>query len=229
MLTEPEAIEIYHEYITAKKLFQEDPSRQNKVEFSKVQNKCVQKFGYIVKKGARGYQSFSNHSDLLQEGYISLFNALDKFKEEKHGNIFWWLHRYIDTKIVRRSSKHNVVKVPMAKAENIRVFNIGFDVATGISLLNRPDRMTRLSGPLDYQSQENQIDIIHKKQISKRVRVALDKLSPEHKKTIEVYFDMDISDDKKPKAASVRRALSKLRKSIDGDFENFFPQTQSLS
>ena len=125
MLNEKQALELYTNRKNAKTAYAKTPNPTTKSILNKCETACAKAFMYLIKGDASHYRNFHNHEDLLQEGLIVLFKALDSYKPNR-GNIFYWLHRYVETKIKRQANKHCVVNVPLQKAKALDLKNIYF-------------------------------------------------------------------------------------------------------
>lgn len=66
------------------------------------------------------YKKFSNFDDLVQDGYEALLMAFKTYRPGKSA-FTWWSNKYIATKIARSASKHNLIKIPIAKAKNMKM------------------------------------------------------------------------------------------------------------
>lgn len=79
---------------------------------------CIEKFKYIVLMKASHYKGFSNYEDLVQEGLMALTRALSNYNPKK-GSIYYWIHRYVDTKVSRQANFHTVIRYPLKVAKEI--------------------------------------------------------------------------------------------------------------
>jgi DNA-directed RNA polymerase sigma subunit (sigma70/sigma32) len=86
--------------------------------YRKHEANCVSKFSYMIKLKASKYKFFSNYEDLIQEGYKALLYGMNNFDPATGGNIFWWLHKYIDTRISRSANTFSTVIVPLKVAKD---------------------------------------------------------------------------------------------------------------
>jgi DNA-directed RNA polymerase specialized sigma subunit len=82
------------------------------------ENLCVEKFAYLVNMHSASYKSFTNYEDLKQEGFEALAKGLLSYKDGV-GDIFWWLHHYISTKVSRKANLFTAIRFPLKKAKEI--------------------------------------------------------------------------------------------------------------
>lgn len=114
MINEKEAEDLMNKFIELREAAKQNPAK--KAEFRKHENLCIEKFKYLISMKTGRYKSFSNHEDLIQEGYEALLKAMANFNPKK-GNFFWWAHHYIDTRISRSANKHTVISYPLKVAK----------------------------------------------------------------------------------------------------------------
>lgn len=116
MLTEQEGQSLANKLIELKKIYEETKHLKDKKNLDKHLNICIEKFTYIIATKTSKYKSFSNYEDLNQEGYVALMMGLNNYNPSK-GSIFWWLHKYIDTRIARNANLHTTIRIPLKKAK----------------------------------------------------------------------------------------------------------------
>lgn len=117
MLTEQEAQQLMTDLIKIRDEIKLDPNNKIlKSDYSKIQNKCLDKFKYLVTMRTSRYKTFSNYDDLNQEGYQALTSAMANYKPTK-GSFFWWAHKYIDTRIARSANLHTTIRFPLKFAK----------------------------------------------------------------------------------------------------------------
>lgn len=116
-ISEQEAQELVSKFLELKNKYNESKSSKDKRELIKHENILVEKFKYMVHSRTYQYKKFSNYDDLNQDGYEALVMGLKNFDKSK-GSIFWWLHKYIDTRIYRSANSYSTVRIPMAVAKN---------------------------------------------------------------------------------------------------------------
>jgi len=116
-ISEKEAQELVSKFLELKSKYNESKSQKDKRELISHENILVEKFKYLVYSRTYPYKKFSNYDDLNQDGYEALVMGLKNFDKSK-GSIFWWLHKYIDTRIYRSANSYSTVRIPMAVAKN---------------------------------------------------------------------------------------------------------------
>lgn len=77
---------------------------------------CVEKFKYIVTMRTDKYRGFYNYDDLNQEGFEALLKGMKNY-DPKKGNVFWWFHRYVETRIARSANLHTTIRYPLKYAK----------------------------------------------------------------------------------------------------------------
>lgn len=117
-ISENEANELYNKFIELRANYESTKSNSDKVKFERHKNIMAEKLKYIVYSKTTMYKKFHNYEDLNQDGYEALMMGLNSFDPSKKASIFWWLHKYIDTRIARKANSHSVVKVPIKIAKN---------------------------------------------------------------------------------------------------------------
>ena len=117
MLSEKEAEDLILELTSLQNEVKNNnlPELQNKLK--KHEKKCIESFSYLINMKTSRYKKFSNYEDLVQEGYVALVTGLSSYKTGK-GNIFWWLHKYIDTRIARCANLHTTIRYPLKVAKD---------------------------------------------------------------------------------------------------------------
>lgn len=78
--------------------------------------KCIEQFRYLVMTKVSRYRNFNNYEDLVQEGMEALVKAMKSYDPNK-GIFFWWLHKYIDTRIARSANLHTTIRFPLKYAK----------------------------------------------------------------------------------------------------------------
>jgi len=115
-ISEQEAQELALKFIELKEKYNGSKSKKDKLELIKHENILVEKFKYLVFSKTTAYKKFSNYDDLNQDGYEALVMGLKNFDKSK-GSIFWWLHKYIDTRIYRSANAYSTVRIPLVVAK----------------------------------------------------------------------------------------------------------------
>lgn len=72
---------------------------------------------FLISRRLFKYSKFDNASDLEQDAYVALLDALKTFKPER-GNFVSWLDYYVKTKVSRQANKHSVLNIPMKKVKD---------------------------------------------------------------------------------------------------------------
>ena len=116
MLTIEEADKIINRYVELRDVKQKD--EKTVLEFKKSTNECIEKFKYIVSLKTKRYKNFNNYEDLNQEGLLALTRALKTYKPGV-GNCFWWIHKYVDTRISRYANLHTTIKFPLQYTKTV--------------------------------------------------------------------------------------------------------------
>lgn len=111
-----EANNIIKKYLKLRDLVKVKPDPKAIIELKQQQQICLQKFRYLVLIKTSRYKNFNNYDDLNQEGLEALLQGLNSYNPKK-GNIFWWLHKYIDTRISRTANLHTTIKFPLKYAK----------------------------------------------------------------------------------------------------------------
>jgi DNA-directed RNA polymerase specialized sigma subunit len=195
MLTENDAIQLYRKYIEVK-------NSGNKTLLTRVEKEVVTKFDYLVRSDAKKYQAFSNYQDLLQEGYIVLFKALNNYNESK-GNIFYWLHQYVGTRISRRANKFSIIDIPLQKGKLPQY------------QFKRSDMMYKIR-----EDKENPEKNCLLKEMGSQIKTAISNLNGEHRELLESFFGFDENSTKykdipEPEyKVKVRRAITILKRKM---------------
>jgi RNA polymerase sigma factor (sigma-70 family) len=89
--------------------------KTKKSELSKHETVCVEKFKYIINQKCSKYRAYSNFDDLNQDGLEALTKAMKNYDPAK-GSVFWWIHKYVDTKISRSANLHTTIRYPLKVA-----------------------------------------------------------------------------------------------------------------
>lgn len=165
MLTDIEAKNLMDTFIDLREKSKHDETLKS--QFRKHEQLCLEKFKYIITMKASRYKSFSNYEDLIQEGFEALCRAMKNYNPNK-GNVFWWFHKYIDTKISRSANLHSTIRYPLKVAKEQaphREFTIPILIAEG-----NPESITNTSELINVAKQ------------------SLNCLSENNKKIISLYF-----------------------------------------
>lgn len=145
-------------------------SKENSKECNKLQSLCIEKLEYIIDFRTRKYKGFANYEDLKQDARIALYLALQSYNPEK-GDFFWWVNKYVKTKVSREANKHSTIKIPLKHAKNIQPYKVSqlpiiTDDKTAFDLVSKRDNATSL-------------------------RKAIGKLPTNQRKIIECHYDIN--------------------------------------
>lgn len=116
MLTEQEAQELIVKLVELKENLKSSNDFRLRLELSKHEEKCINKFKYLVTMKTNRYKKFSNYSDLNQEGFLALIKAMKTYNPKK-GSFFAWAHNYIGTRISRSANLHTTIRYPLRVAK----------------------------------------------------------------------------------------------------------------
>lgn len=117
-MTIEESHAIIEKFIEYRTLAEKNQSPQDIQKFKKYERECIEKFQYLVLMKVARYRNFHNYEDLLQEGLDALTRGMKTYKRER-GNLFWWLHKYIDTRISRCANLHTTIRFPLRYARQV--------------------------------------------------------------------------------------------------------------
>lgn len=116
MLTEEKAQELILKFIDLRDKCKGSTDPNLIAEFKKHEEKCIEQYKYMITMRTSRYKAFSNYDDLNQEGLLALVNAMKNYNPKK-GNVFYWIHRYVDTKIARSANLHTTIRYPLKVAK----------------------------------------------------------------------------------------------------------------
>lgn len=136
MITEQEAQDLVTKYKSLKKAAESDDSV--KTELKKHEYICINKLKYLVTMKVGKYKTFNNYEDLIQEGYEALLKGIKTYESSK-GSVFWWLHKYIDTRISRSANLHTTIRYPLKVAKQQAPYK-EFNMPNLIEEFNCPDK-----------------------------------------------------------------------------------------
>lgn len=114
MISEKEAQNLISNLKNLKEKSKKDPSLNKKLR--EHENICISKLKYLITMKLGKYKNFNNYEDLYQEGCEALLKAIKTYDPAK-GNIFWWCHKYIDTRISRSANLHTAIRYPLKVAK----------------------------------------------------------------------------------------------------------------
>jgi len=82
------------------------------IKIEDINTRILQGFKGIVYNNAKKYKRFSNHEDLVQEGFVGLIKAIRKFDPSVFPNFFLYSKKWVSHSIKRAASKFDVVYNP---------------------------------------------------------------------------------------------------------------------
>jgi RNA polymerase sporulation-specific sigma factor len=114
MISEQEAQDLVFELKELQEKSKKDPSVIRKLRSH--ESICISKLKYLITMKLGRYKNFSNYEDLYQEGCEALLKAIKTYDPSK-GSVFWWFHKYIDTRISRSANLHTTIRYPLKVAK----------------------------------------------------------------------------------------------------------------
>ena len=158
MITEKEAQELVSKLKDLKDKSSKDPSFKS--ELKQHEQICVSKLKYLITMKMNRYKNFSNYEDLVQEGYEALLKAIKTYNPSR-GSVFWWCHKYIDTRISRSANLHTTIRYPLkvAKEQTPHKENIMPNI---VDEYNCPERHYEMMQA--FKLVENGLDFLNERQ-----------------------------------------------------------------
>lgn len=175
-----EANRLIKKYVKLREMIRKNPSNNVAKKFRKQKQLCLEKFNYLVLTKTSRYKNFNNYDDLNQEGLEAILLGLNSY-DPKKGNIFWWLHKYIDTRIARTANLHTTIRFPLKYAK-----------------INVPHR-EQLLPILADASTDDQYNVMEQNESLNLMKKHFDHLNNSQKQIVELVFGMD---GNKPKSIS---------------------------
>ena len=161
-------------------------------KYKLLQKRYVDQLDYLIDRRTWKYKNFSNYEDLKQEGRVALVMALNSYCPTK-GDFFWWVDKYIKTRITREANRHSTIKMPMKYAKK-----------------HMPYKVSKI--PIMADASPMVCDSIHLAQISERVRKAVNKLPEDQRQVVQSYFEFDNNNLKRSNSiAGVCKSLKMSR------------------
>lgn len=118
MLNTQQSQQIMDKFIELREIAKKTSSKEDIKALKDHERICIESFKYIVYMRTSRYKTFSNYNDLNQEGLEALVKAMNNYDPTK-GNVFFWFHRYIDTRIARCANLHTTIRYPLKIAKSI--------------------------------------------------------------------------------------------------------------
>ena len=159
-------------------------------EFAQIQSECLKTFDHLVESRAKRYKGFPNYEDLLQDGRLVLYRALQTYKPEK-GNFYWWSNKYIKTKISREANRHSTIKIPLKHAK-----------------LEQPYKVSQL--PVMIDGEINALDHLAKDEVVTLIRNAVEKLPEDQRRVITLHYELSGGSDNRRDLYSIGKICDKL-------------------
>lgn len=110
-MTNTDAIKLFEKIATLK----QDNEISKEVlssEVSKIHERIIKGLSFLVYSNAKPYKGFPNYEDLVQEGYVGLVKAVQKFDYNLFPNFFVYSERWIRHSIKRAASRFDIVYCP---------------------------------------------------------------------------------------------------------------------
>lgn len=140
-------------------------------KFRAYERLCIEKFKYLIMMKTSRYKNFNNYEDLVQEGLEALTKAMKNY-DPKKGMFFWWLHKYVDTRISRSANLHTTIRFPLKYTKTVI-----------------PYREPLL--PILYDMSESQFDTLQKVESASLVQKNLKTLPDEQFKVTQLFFGLN--------------------------------------
>lgn len=192
MLTEKEAQDIFKNFVELKNLADGDKTYITKLK--RQENFMMREFKYIIESKTAKYKKHSNYDDLNQDGYEALLMGIKTYSPDK-GSIFWWLHKYIGTKVSRSANMHSVVR-------------------SSIKRSSQGDIPKCDNSPINLVDKTTPFDILNQMETEKIVKEKLSKLSKEDYDLITNVYKMSNDDAEEIKASKVSNKLAKILRKL---------------
>ena len=170
MISESEAITIFNSLQSAQIEAKTNNSNKSKQTLINQEKIVYDKFEYIISSKTYRYKQFHNYEDIRQEAFDALFKALLTYKEKK-GSIFWWINKYVDTRVKRVANKHAVIRVPIVAAST------------------QPPMQEQITSKImkeRFNAQESAEEMYTNQQLIKNITKACEKLP---KQNVDMLFD----------------------------------------
>lgn len=166
-----EAETLLHKMLEVRDRCRISKSKKLHAKHKLLQQKCVQKYDFLVEIKTRKYRSFSNYDDLKQDGRLALILAMGTYDKDK-GDFIWWANQYIKTKVCREANRHSTIKIPMKHAKNVQ-----------------PYKVSQL--PIIIDGDPNALQSIEGDEVKDRVQMAVDRLPTQQARIIKLYYEFN--------------------------------------
>lgn len=167
-----EANQLIKKYIRLRNKVKSSKEAKLISEFKTHENLCIQKFKHLVLMKTSRYKNFNNYEDLNQEGLEAILQAMNSYDPKKGGNIFWWMHKYIDTRIARCANLHTTIRFPLKYAKQVAPHR-----ESALPLL-----IDQVFGPHDLLEQSEALKVVKKNFVH---------LSTNQQRVVQMLFGMD--------------------------------------
>jgi RNA polymerase sigma factor (sigma-70 family) len=172
MLSIDDAQDIMLEFVFLKNKYELSKNNEDLKTFKEYEKMCIEKFSYIVQMRINRYKNYSNYEDLSQEGLEALTKAMKTYNPEKKGLFFWWLNKYVSTKISRCAGLHSTIRYPLR-----------------FSRINAPRQ--ELVMPLLIEGSKNPEKLLEMEQSLDALKNTFEILEEKQKKIINLFFGME--------------------------------------
>lgn len=191
MLSIDDAQDLILEFVNLRKKYELSKNDDDLKKLKQYERICVEKFSYIIQMRINKYKNYSNYEDLNQEGLEALTKAMKTYNPEKKAIFFWWLHKYLTTKISRCAGLHSTIRYPLR-----------------FSRINAPHQ--ELIMPLLIEGSRNPEKLLEMEQSLDALKNTFKILEEKQKKIINLVFglenDIPLSMSKICKTMNISRA-----------------------
>ncbi len=186
-MTIEEANKLINKYIKLREKKQLSNDLIHITQFNAHEKLCLQKFEFLILMKTAKYKNFANYDDLNQDGREALLKAFNSYKPEKKANIFWWINKYVATRISRSANLHTAIRFPLK-----------------IAKATPPRREAHLPLLIDGGHQPDQL--AEHQELWGSVKKSFHKLSPIQRKITRMVFGVDGEH-----AYSINKVCKKLK------------------
>ena len=171
--------------------------KAKKAELARHEQTCVEKMKYVVSMITARYKAFANYDDLNQDGLEALTKAMKNYNPAK-GSVFWWVHKYVDTKIARSANLHTTIRYPLKVAREMTPHKEG-KMPNQIETLRVPDQ--------EYAQSE----------LLNSIEMSMMKLSETQRKIVGSYFG--ITSTKNESLTKISKKVGMSRAAVSQELE----------
>lgn len=101
------------------------------VKIKQLQDDMIEDLSFLVYSSAKKYKRFNNYEDLVQEGFVGLIRAVQRFDYKRFPNFFVFANQWIINNIRRAAKKYDVVYNP-SRSKVVYVGNIDLVENNGV-------------------------------------------------------------------------------------------------